>query len=304
MIETVSKSPGLGLRRVLARRMAREAGLKVMSPDNPRGLARARLNKAGDRVPTAPGVTVESTQLAGCPALSFTPQGAREGAILFFHGGGYCLGSPQSHKPFISRLAAALKLKAFAPEYRLAPEHVWPAAVEDGTDALAELRKQTRGPLLVAGDSAGAGLTLASVIAHRDAGRDMPQALYLMSPWADLTASGASIEANAAIDPMLKPYYLARAAESYLDGHDPADPAASPLFADLKGLPPTLIQVGQREILLDDSRRLATRMKEAGVTVQCEVWEEMFHDFHLFSPLLTEADTALDHVKAWAADHL
>lgn len=304
MIETVSKQPGLGLRRVIARRLAREAGLKVMSPDNPRGLARARMNKGGDRVPTAPGVTVESTQLAGCPALSFTPQGAREGAILFFHGGGYCLGSPQSHKPFVSRLAAALKLKAFAPEYRLAPEHVWPAAVEDGADALAELRKQTNGPLLVAGDSAGAGLTLASVIAHRNAGRDMPQALYLMSPWSDLTASGASVEANAAIDPMLKPHYLARAAEFYLDGRDPADPAASPLFADLKGLPPTLIQVGQREILLDDSRRLATRMEEAGVTVQCEVWEQMFHDFQLFSPILPEADAALAHVKAWAADHL
>ena len=304
MIETVSKQPGLGLRRFLARRMAREAGRKVMSPDNPRQLARARMNKAGDRVPTAPGVAVSESEFAGRPALEFRPEDARPGAILFFHGGGYCLGSPQSHKPFISKLAAALNLRAIAPDYRLAPEHVFPAAVDDGTDALETLRKQTEGPLLVAGDSAGGGLTLASVIAHRDAGRPMPDALYLMSPWTDLSASGESTRTHAARDPMLKPNYLARGAELYLDGADPSDPAASPLFADLKGLPPTLIQVGAREILLDDSRRLAAALETAGVEVRCEVWEQMFHDFQLFSPLLPEADQALAHVKAWASDHL
>jgi acetyl esterase/lipase len=132
----------------------------------------------------------------------------------------------------------------------------------------------------------------------------MPQALYLMSPWTDLTASGASVQANAQIDPMLKPEYLARAAEHYLDGRDASDPVASPLFADLKGLPPTLIQVGAREILLDDSRRLHEALTAAGVPTHCEIWEEMFHDFQLFSPLLPEADTALDHVTRWADSHL
>jgi acetyl esterase/lipase len=304
MIETVAKQPGLGLRRVLARRLARQTGLKVMSPDNPRQLARARLNKAGDRVPTAPGVAVDEIEFAGRPALDFRPAGARPGAILFFHGGGYILGSPQSHKPFVSRLAAALNIRAIAPDYRLAPEHVFPAAVEDGADALALLRKEIDGPILVAGDSAGGGLTLASVIAQRDAGRAMPEGLYLMSPWTDLTASGDSTKTRAAADPMLKPGYLARGAELYLDGADPASPTASPLFADLKGLPPTLIQVGAREILLDDSRRLAAAMETAGVEVRCEVWEEMFHDFQLFSPLLPEADQSLAHVKAWAHDYL
>lgn len=304
MIETVKKQPGLGLRRFLARRMAHQTGLKVMSPDNPRQLARARINKAGERVPTAPGVAVHEIEFAGRPALEFRPEDARPGAILFFHGGGYILGSPGSHKPFVSRLAAALNLRAVAPDYRLAPEHVFPAAVEDGTDALEALRQKTDGPLLVAGDSAGGGLTLASVIAHRDAGRAMPDALYLMSPWTDLSASGDSTRTRADADPMLKPGYLARGAELYLDGGDPCDPAASPLFAELKGLPPTLIQVGAREILLDDSRRLATAMETAGVEVRCEVWEEMFHDFQLFSPLLPEADQSLAHVKAWARDHL
>lgn len=304
MIETISKQPGLGIRRFLARRMAREAGTKTLSPDNPRGLARARMDKAGERLPSAPSVTIETAPIAGRDGLVFTPADARPGAILFFHGGGYSLGSPQSHKPFISHLAAALKLKAYAPDYRLAPEHVCPAAVEDGVDALVQVRKETDGPLLVAGDSAGGGLTLASVMAHRDAGRAMPQALYLLSPWADLTLSGESMTSRAGSDPMLTPHALQRATELYLDGRDPADPAASPLLGDLAGLPPTLIQVGDHEVLLDDSLRLARRMEEAGVPVRCEVWEEMFHDFQLFSPLLPEAATALDHVKAWARDHL
>ena len=304
MIETVSKQPGLGLRRFLARRMARQTGLKVMSPDNPRQLARARLNKAGERVPTAPGVTVGAIEIAGRPALEFQPAEARPGAIVFFHGGGYILGSPQSHKPFASRLAAALNLRVVAPDYRLAPEHVFPAALEDGADALAVMRKNTDGPLIVAGDSAGGGLTLSSVIAHRDAGKPMPDALYLMSPWTDLSASGESATALADADPMLKPQYLARGAELYLDGAAPSDPAASPLFADLQGLPPTLIQVGAREILLDDSRRLAQALDAAGVSVRCEVWEQMFHDFQLFSPLLPEAGQALSHVRTWADAHL
>lgn len=304
MIETISKQPGLGLRRFVARRMAREAGRKTLSPDNPRQLARARMNKAGDRLPGAPDVAITSAEIGGRPGLVFTPADARPGAIVFFHGGGYSLGSPQSHKPFISRLSAALGLTAYAPDYRLAPEHVCPAAIEDGVDALAQITKAVDGPILVAGDSAGGGLTLAAVMAHGRAGRAMPQGLYLMSPWSDLTLSGASLQTHAQRDPMLKPNSLARAAELYLDGRDPADPAASPLFADLKGLPPTLIQVGEREILLDDSRRLAERLSEAGVSVRCEVWEDMFHDFQLFSPLLPEADTALSHVKAWASDHL
>lgn len=304
MIETISKQPGLGIRRFLARRMAREAGRKTLAPDNPRGLARARMDKAGDRLPCAPSVTIETAEIAGRKGLVFMPANPRPGVIVFFHGGGYSLGSPQSHKPFISHLSAALGLKAYAPDYRLAPEHVCPAAVEDGADALAQICKENDGPMLVAGDSAGGGLTLASVMAHRDAGRDMPKGLYLMSPWVDLTLSGQSMVSRADCDPMLTPHALARATELYLDGRDPTDTAASPLLGDLSGLPPTLIQVGDHEVLLDDSIRLAGRMNEAGVTVRCEVWDDMFHDFQLFSPLLPEAAVALEHVKAWAGDHL
>ncbi len=300
MIETVRKRPGLGLRRMFARHLARQAGEKVMAPDNSRQLARARIDKGGERSPIAPGVEVGHTTLADRPALHFKPEGARPGGLLFLHGGGYVIGSPQSHKPFVSQLAHALKLDAWSLDYRLAPEDVCPAAIEDGSDALKVLREQIDGPLIVSGDSAGGGLTLASVVRHRDAGRAMPDGLYLISPWTDLSGSGDSAAAKAHADPMLKPHYLAQGAALYLDGRAPQDPEASPLFADLSGLPPTLIQVGEDEILLDDSTRLADKLKAAGVDVTCEVWQAMWHDFQLFAPLLPEGADAVGHVRRWA----
>jgi acetyl esterase/lipase len=299
MIETIKKRPGLGLRRMFARHLARQAGLKVMSPENPRQLARARIDKGGERSPVAEGVTLTEMTLAERPALDFKPAETRPGGILFLHGGGYCIGSPQSHKPFVSQLANALKMEAWSLDYRLAPEHVCPAAVEDGSDALALLRDQVDGPLIVSGDSAGGGLTLASVIRHRDAGRPMPDGLFLLSPWTDLSASGDSATGKADADPMLKPHYLAQGGAIYLDGRDARDPEASPLFADLAGLPPTLIQVGEDEILLDDSTRLTEKLKAAGVEVTCQVWQAMWHDFQLFAPILPEAVDSLRHVKEW-----
>lgn len=304
MIETISHSGGLGVRRLIARYMARQAGKLTLAPDNPRQVARARMNKSGDRLPGAPGVSVAETEIAGRPALHFRPESPKPGAILFFHGGGYSLGSPQSHKPLVSRLAALFQMEAVSADYRLAPEHVCPAAVEDGEDALQLMRKETDCPLIVAGDSAGGGLTLASVIRHRDAGRPMPDALYLISPWTDLSLSGESTASRAHKDPMLAPHFLEKGAQLYLDGRDPRDPEASPLFADLRGLPPTFIQVGEDEVLLDDSTRLHARLEEAGVDAQCEVWKSMFHDFQMFSPLLSEADAALERTKAWITPRL
>lgn len=304
MLETVQNHGGLGVRRFIARYMARQAGRLTLSPDNPRQVARARMNKSGDRLPGAPGVTVDQIELAGRPALRFIPQNRQPGTILFFHGGGYSLGSPQSHKPLVSRLSALFGLEALSVDYRLAPEHVCPDGVEDAEDVLHVVRRQTEGPLIVAGDSAGGGLTLAGVIRHRDAGRPMPDALYLLSPWTDLSLSGDSVTSRARQDPMLTPTALQAGAALYLDGRDPRDPEASPLFADLKGLPPTFIQVGRDEILLDDSTRLVARLDEAGVDAHCEIWKGMFHDFQMFAPLLKEADTALERAKAWIEPRL
>ncbi len=299
MIETIRKQPGLGLRRMFARHLARQAGLKVMSPENPRQLSRARIDAGGDRAPIAAGVSVSETEVAGRDALHFLPENARPGGLLFLHGGGYCIGSPQSHKPYVSQLARAFGVEAWSLDYRLAPEHVCPAAIEDGSDALAELRAKIDGPLIVAGDSAGGGLTMASVIRHRDAGRPMPDGLFLISPWVDLSGSGDSIKSRASADPMLKPHYLEQGGALYLDGRDAQDPEASPLFADLTGLPPTLLQVGEDEILYDDSIRLAEKMRDAGTDVTCEVWQAMWHDFQLFGPVLPEAAVSLKHVQAW-----
>ena len=304
MMETVDKRGGLGLRRWFGRRLARRAGRMSLSPDQPRQIQRAYLDKAGERLPDAPGVRVEAVEFAGRPALRFVPEDPRPGALLYLHGGGYSRGSPASHRPLVSRLSRTFALEAIALSYRLAPEHVCPAAVEDGFDALSRLRDETAGPLLLAGDSAGGGLALASALRQRSAGGAAPEALYLLSPWTDLSLSGESVKTRASVDPMLTPEALQAGAALYLDGRDPRDPQASPLFADLAGLPPTFIQVGDDEVLLDDSIRLHDRLEAAGVTAQCEVWRAMWHDFQMFAPVVTEADEALHRARDWLAPHL
>jgi len=297
---TIEKQGFLSLRRILARYMAGQAGKLVMSPENPRDVARKRMDAGGDRTPPPADVDIQPTELAGRPALRFTPHAKRPGRLLFLHGGGYCLGSPQSHKVFTARLARVLKLEAVSVDYRMAPEHVFPAGVDDGAAALHAIQTESDGPVIISGDSAGGGLSLATLLRHRDQGRPMPDGAYLISPWTDLTASGESTKTRAAADPMLKPDWLSQGAALYLDGADPKQPEASPLFADLSGLPPMLIQVGDQEILRDDSIRFADRLSAAGVPVQCEVWQALWHDFQMFAPILPEADQALERVAAWA----
>lgn len=299
MVEFVNPAKGLGLRRLIARHLARQAGRLTLNPAVPRGLARARMDKSGDRVPAAPGVLIEAGSVAGRPVLRFRPDQPRPGLIVFLHGGGYVLGSPQSHKPLVSRLSRLFAMEAVSVDYRLAPEHVCPAAIDDAEDALEALVAEASGPVLLAGDSAGGGLALAAAIRHVRAGRRPLAALYLLSPWTDLSMSGASVADRAVRDPMITPEALRGAAAHYLDGRDPRDPEASPLFADLSGLPPVFIQVGEDEVLLDDSIRLADRIGAAGGAASCEVWRGLFHDFQLFSPVLQESDSALERARAW-----
>ncbi|WP_375550097.1 alpha/beta hydrolase [Oceanicaulis alexandrii] len=300
MIERVSKQGAVSLRRLLARHMARTAGKTVMSPENPRQIARKRMDAGADRLPTPDDVKIESTTLAGLNALSFTPDDHRPGLLLFLHGGGYCLGSPKSHRPLVTRLAKALKIKAVSVDYRLAPEHVFPCAVDDGAAALNWAMTHSDGPVLIAGDSAGGGLALASILRQREHGRPLPQGVYLISPWTDMTASGESTHTRAKSDPMLKPDWLAAGAALYLEDTPADTPEASPLFADLSGFPPVFIQTGDAEILRDDSIQFAEKLEQAGVAVQCEIWDALWHDFPLFAPLLPEADMALDRLTQWA----
>jgi len=300
VIETIPKQGALSLRRLLARHMARTTGKTVMSPENSRQIARKRMDAGADRLPTPDDVRIQKTEISGLSVLTFTPDERRPGLLLFLHGGGYCLGSAKSHRPLVTRLAKALRINAVSVDYRLAPEHVFPCAVEDGTAALNWAMGHSDGPVLIAGDSAGGGLTLASLLRQREQGRPLPQGVYLISPWTDLTASGDSAKTRAKADPMLKPEWLASGAELYLE-NTPADtPEASPLFADLSGLPPMFIQTGDDEILRDDSIRFAQKLEQAGVPVQCEIWKALWHDFPLFAPLLPEADLALERLTDWA----
>lgn len=300
VIETVAKQGTLSLRRLLARHMARTAGKTVMSPENPRQIARKRMDAGADRLPTPDDIRIEQIEVSGLNALSFTPDEVRPGLLLFLHGGGYCLGSAKSHRPLVTRLSKALRIKAVSVDYRLAPEHVFPCAVDDGVTALNWAMSQSDGPVLIAGDSAGGGLTLASLLRQREQGRPLPQGVYLISPWTDLTGSGDSIKSRAAADPMLKPDWLTTGAQLYLEDTPADTPEASPLFADLAGLPPMFIQTGDDEILRDDSIRFAQKLEQAGVPVHCEIWTALWHDFPLFAPLLPEADLALERLTNWA----
>lgn len=298
MLDYVPARRGLKLRTRFARRMARRTGEAALSPDEPRAVQRKRLDKAGDLMP-AKGVDIAAREIAGLGALSFTPPNARPGRLLYFHGGGYSRGSARSHKAFVSRLSAATRLEALSVDYRLAPEHPCPAAVEDAVSAYETLRGETDARIVMAGDSAGGGLALSACVALRAAGAALPDALVLFSPWTDLTMSGDSATTRDGVDPMLKTAYLKAGAALYLGDLDAADPVASPLFADLAGLPPTFIQAGEDEVLLDDSVRLHAALEAAGVPVQCEIWRGMWHDFQMFAPIAPEAGRAIDACAAW-----
>jgi epsilon-lactone hydrolase len=297
-IETIPPRAGLRLRTWFGRRMARRASVGL-SPDVEMETGRKILDSAGDRIPMDKSVVYADVQLAGLRTLVFGPKAPRKGQLLYLHGGGYCRGSAYSHRPFISRLAAVLNMKTRAPDYRLAPEHPCPAAVEDALAAYRDMRKGMEGPLVVAGDSAGGGLALALTLKLKTLGEALPDALILYSPWTDLTISGPNVEAKDAVDPLLRSDWISRAAELYGGELGRDDPLCSPLFGEFADFPPTLIQTGTDEVLLDDSTRLADQMDAARVEVRCEVWTGLWHVFPLFQPLLPEGRMAGRRARAW-----
>jgi monoterpene epsilon-lactone hydrolase len=297
-IETIPPRFGLKLRTWLARHMARKAG-QGLSPDVDMEAGRKIMNSAGDRIPMDKSVVYADVELAGLRTLVFGPKHPRDGQLLYLHGGGYCRGSAYSHRPFISRLAAVLNMKTRAPDYRLAPEHPCPAAVDDCLAAYRDMRKGMDGPIVVAGDSAGAGLTLALALRLKELGEPLPDALILYSPWCDLTVSGKTAFAKNAVDPMLRAEWLQEAAPVYGGDMDLSDPKVSPLFGGFSGFPPTLIQTGTDEVLLEDTIRLAERMEAAGVDVHCELWTGLWHAFPLFQPLLPEGRMAGRRAREW-----
>ena len=237
---------------------------------------------------TAPmaGMDYEAFSIGGMPAAWTrlkTPHGDRR-VILYCHGGGYTSGNLGYSRVLSSKLAHATGYDVLSFEYRLAPEHPYPAAVEDGLRAWDHLMYLGYGArdVVVAGDSAGGNLALVLCHRLRAEGRMLPAALILMSPWTDMTASGPSYTERAEIDPMLTPEYIHSVRQAYAPGHDLRDPNLSPLFGEFTGFPPTLIQVGTHEILYSDAARLHDAMRAAGAECRLEVWNDMWHVFQMF----------------------
>ena len=233
------------------------------------------------------------------PAEWLRPPSVKAGhVVLYLHGGGYVIGSPRSHRHLAAAIAGAAGTDALLLDYRLAPEHPFPAAVDDAVAAYRWLLDQgmLAEHIAVAGDSAGGGLTVATLLALRDAHLPRPAAGVCISPWVDLTCSAGSYQSKAGVDPIVRQAGVAEMARAYLGTTDPRSPLASPLFADLRGLPPLLIHVGSDEVLLDDAIGLAERAKTAGVDATLEQWDRMIHVWHWFLPLLDEAQAAVESI--------
>lgn len=258
---------------------------------------RAHVEALVRRAPKPPrGVRVEATTVGGVPAEWVIAPGADLArTIVYCHGGGYAAGSPASARDLVWRLSAAAACRVLSLDYRLAPEHPFPAALDDVTAAYRALVSTGSAPTSVAfaGDSAGGGLALGALVRLRDEGAPMPAAACAFSPWTDLAFCGESLTTNEALDPMVSVEAIRPTASWYLADQPATHPHASPLYADPRGLPPTLLQVGSTEVLRDDSVRLAERMRAAGVDVTLEVWPDMPHVFQGFAMVLRTARRAV-----------
>jgi monoterpene epsilon-lactone hydrolase len=268
---------------------------------------RTGMEKVAERV--ASDVKCEPIEAGGVKAEWIVPPNASgDRVILYLHGGGYVMGSINTHRAMVARIARASQARALALDYRLAPEHPFPAAVEDATAAYRWLLAQGYQParIVISGDSAGGGLVLATLVALRDAIVPLPACAVPISPWTDMEGTGASMKTNASKDPMIPAGNnagLFNMAKAYVGTGDPKNPLASPLHADYRGLPPLLIQVGETETLLDDSTRVAEKARVAGVKVELEVWDEMIHVWHVFAKLLPEGQQAIDRIGRYVLEH-
>jgi acetyl esterase/lipase len=259
--------------------------------------------------PPPEGVTVESMTLGGRAAERLAPEGVTsDSVVLYLHGGGYCIGSLGTHRGLGGRIALAAGCPVVTLDYRLAPEHPFPAALDDTCSAYRHLLALGIRPehIAIAGDSAGGGLTVAALLALRAADVPLPAVAACLSPWVDLTQSSATYNTLAELDPMVSKSGLDLMAEAYLGEEDPHNELASPLFAaDFSGFPPACIEVGEYEVLLHDATGLAERMADAGVSVSLTVWPELVHVFQAFpASLVPEADRSIATVGAFLADHL
>jgi monoterpene epsilon-lactone hydrolase len=249
---------------------------------------------------------VEKITLNSIPAEWICAEDAREDRIiLYLHGGGYNVGSPNTHRELAANISMASGAKVLLPDYRLAPEHPFPSALEDAISVYRWLLDTgLKGKnIAIVGDSAGGGLSIATSISLRDAGELLPASIDCLSPWTDLEMSGKSIKTHAEIDPMLNLQSLKIMASNYIGDADPRSPLISPIHADLKGISPLLIHVGSDEMLLDDSTRIAEKAKKAGVDITLKIYDQMWHAWHLNARLMPEAKNAIEELSSFIRKH-
>ena len=282
-------APSKELDTVLDMIRARSAEVRKTTDDD-----RLSYERIMSSLPMDDDIETERVDVNGVPAEWISAPESRDNrVILYLHGGGYLFGSVRTHRVMLAHMSRAAKARVLALDYRLAPELPFPAPVEDSA----------ADKLGIAGDSAGGGLSIAALVALRGGGEPMPAAGVCISPWADMESTGESMVTNAEADPSVSKERLLKIAQVYLAGKEPRAPLASPIHADLTGLPPLLIQVGGIEVLLDDSTLLKARANEAGVQVEMEVWDDMPHVWHHYAPILPEARQAIGKIGEFILQH-
>ncbi|MBC2734743.1 MAG: alpha/beta hydrolase [Desulfobacteraceae bacterium] len=298
MMSAISHSSDRYLLKVLQQRAGRRKTLRKMRQD---------MNAFGALYPPATNVTIRAMTVGGRPAEMLTPaEHYSNYVLLYLHGGGFVMGSIQSHRQLASHLSAAAKIKTLITEYRLAPEHPFPAALVDALSVYKDLLKSGVAPrhVTVAGDSAGGGLCVSLMVLLKQNHLPLPGACVLFSPWVDLTLSGHSWHRNFDRDVLVKKNDAKRMAAFYLNGKDPFDHLSSPIYADLSMLPPLLIQVGSDEVLHDDAVSLHVRATKFGVSSYIDIWDKMPHVWHFMSPVLREGRMALHQAGKFIMTHM
>jgi acetyl esterase/lipase len=302
---TVASEQARAVHQLLRDQRSRAAASTAAPPS--RAEQRALAERVGDSTTEPAGVTFDDVDAGGVPAQWATPDGvATTSVVLYFHGGGYCFCSMRSHRRLAGHLARAAGCRVLNVDYRLAPEDPHPAALTDALTAYRWLLDRGVEPtdLVVAGDSAGGGIAAALMLKARDEGLPLPAAGVLMSPWVDLAMTAESVTTRADVDVRQDPAGTRWCADLFLAGQDPRDPYASPLYADLTGLPPLYIQAGDWDILVDDARRLAQVAERAGVGVRLDVFPEMLHAHQLWAGNMPEADDAIARVGEYVRQRL
>jgi acetyl esterase/lipase len=293
----MAETPIVRLKRILREKAAATEGPMSVP------LRRKTMEELAFKV--APDIGVETVTVAGRDAEWLRAPGVQAGrTILYLHGGGYVIGSPNTHRALAGEVSRAAQAAVLLLDYRLAPEHPFPAAVEDGVAAYQWLLAQGVVPTqsAIAGDSAGGGLTVATLLSARDRGLPLPGVAVCISPWTDMTCANPSYTTRADADPIVTMDSITQMARFYLQETDPKHPLASPNYADLQGLPPLLIHVGTDEVLFDDAVRLDAKARADGVDSTLEVWDDMIHVWHAFHPMLPEGKRGIERVGAFLCE--